>query len=136
MTKSAKYTTELMTRKGRLSEYPFYLEKSVLQKVVEDQLSNWFRALVFAPPPWKRGDSHLILPTLHCLADLRWSSEAILDHWFLPYFMTAALRISSSVLRQMPPLIITRGILAAFVGLVSLEKPGNVPLRFRDSFLN
>ena len=32
---------------------------------------------------------------LHCLADLRCRSEAILDHWFLPYFMTAALRISS-----------------------------------------
>jgi len=51
--------------------------------------------------------------TLHCLALFLWSREAILDHWFLPYFMTAALRISSSVLRHTPPLIITRGILAA-----------------------
>lgn len=32
---------------------------------------------------------------LHCLADLRCSREAIRDHWFLPYFITAALRISS-----------------------------------------
>lgn len=32
---------------------------------------------------------------LHCLADFRWRSEAILAHWFLPYFITAALRISS-----------------------------------------
>ena len=40
-----------------------------------------------------------------------WRSDAILDHWFLPYFMTAAFMISSSVLRHTPPLIITRGIL-------------------------
>lgn len=34
---------------------------------------------------------------LHCLADLRCSREAIRDHWFFPYFITAALRISSCV---------------------------------------
>lgn len=32
---------------------------------------------------------------LHCLADLRCSREAMRDHWFFPYFITAALRISS-----------------------------------------
>jgi len=33
--------------------------------------------------------------TLHCLADFLWRREAIRLHWFLPYFMMAALRISS-----------------------------------------
>lgn len=37
---------------------------------------------------------------LHCLADLRCSREAIRDHWFFPYFITAALRISSCVNNQ------------------------------------
>lgn len=32
---------------------------------------------------------------LHCFADFRCSKEAIRDHWFLPYFITAAFRISS-----------------------------------------
>lgn len=32
---------------------------------------------------------------LHCLADFLCSNEAIRDHWFLPYFITAAFRISS-----------------------------------------
>lgn len=32
---------------------------------------------------------------LHCFADLRTSNEEIRDHWLSPYFMTAALRISS-----------------------------------------
>ena len=32
---------------------------------------------------------------LHCLGDLRTSSDEIRAHWFLPYFITAALRISS-----------------------------------------
>jgi hypothetical protein len=32
---------------------------------------------------------------LHCLADLRTNSELIRLHWFNPYFITAALRISS-----------------------------------------
>lgn len=37
---------------------------------------------------------------LHCLADLRCSRDAIRDHWFFPYFITAALRISSCVNNQ------------------------------------
>ena len=40
---------------------------------------------------------------LHCLADLRTMSDAMRAHWFLPYFMTAALRISSSVFFHTPP---------------------------------
>jgi len=54
------------------------------------------------------GSSHSYHRALHCLADLRESSEAIRDHWFLPYFITAALRISSSVFFHTPPLIIIR----------------------------
>jgi hypothetical protein len=34
---------------------------------------------------------------LHCLADLRTSSDEMRPHWLRPYFMTAALRISSCV---------------------------------------
>jgi len=30
-------------------------------------------------------------------------SDEILAHWFFPYFIIAALRISSSVFFQMPP---------------------------------
>jgi len=52
------------------------------------------------------GSSHSYHLALHCLADLRFNNEATLAHWFLPYFMTAALRISSSVFFQTPPLII------------------------------
>lgn len=37
---------------------------------------------------------------LHCFADLRCNKEAIRDHWFFPYFITAALRISSWVNSQ------------------------------------
>lgn len=32
---------------------------------------------------------------LHCFADLRTSSDEMRDHWLSPYFITAALRISS-----------------------------------------
>lgn len=32
---------------------------------------------------------------LHCFADFLCNKEAIRDHWFLPYFITAAFRISS-----------------------------------------
>jgi hypothetical protein len=32
---------------------------------------------------------------LHCLADLRTSSDEMRAHWFSPYFITAAFRISS-----------------------------------------
>lgn len=37
---------------------------------------------------------------LHCLADFLCRSDAIRDHWFLPYFITAAFRISSYKYRQ------------------------------------
>jgi len=35
--------------------------------------------------------------TLHCFADFRCNKEAIRDHWFKPYFITAAFRISSFI---------------------------------------
>lgn len=41
------------------------------------------------------GSSHSNHRALHCFADLRCNNDAILDHWFFPYFITAALRISS-----------------------------------------
>ena len=41
--------------------------------------------------------------TLHCLADLRGNNDATRDQLLRPYFMTAALRISSSVFFQAPP---------------------------------
>ena len=41
---------------------------------------------------WSQITNHL---ALHCLADFRWSNEAIRDHWFLPYFITADFKISS-----------------------------------------
>lgn len=41
------------------------------------------------------GSSHSYQRALHCLADLRTSSELMRAHWLRPYFMTAALRISS-----------------------------------------
>ena len=49
------------------------------------------------------GSSHSYQRALHCLADLRVSSDEMRDHWFLPYFITAALRISSSVFFHTPP---------------------------------
>jgi len=52
------------------------------------------------------GSSHSYQRALHCLADLRTRRDEIRAHWFLPYFITAALRISSSVFFQTPPLII------------------------------
>lgn len=52
---------------------------------------------VFASTCWMK-THHL---ALHCLADLRCSREAIRDHWFFPYFITAALRISSCVNDQL-----------------------------------
>jgi hypothetical protein len=42
------------------------------------------------------------------LADLRVSNDAMRDHWFLPYFITAALRISSSVFFHTPPRMMMR----------------------------
>lgn len=41
------------------------------------------------------GSNHSYQRALHCFADLRCNNEAIRDHWFFPYFITAALRISS-----------------------------------------
>jgi len=32
---------------------------------------------------------------LHCFADFLCNSDAIRDHWFNPYFITAAFKISS-----------------------------------------
>ena len=44
---------------------------------------------------------------LHCFEDLRFINEAMRAHWFFPYFITAALRTSSSVFFHTPPLICT-----------------------------
>lgn len=52
------------------------------------------------------GSSHSYHRALHCLADFRTRSDEIRAHWFFPYFITAALRISSSVFFHTPPLII------------------------------
>lgn len=41
------------------------------------------------------GSNHSNQRALHCFADFLCSKDAIRDHWFLPYFITAALRISS-----------------------------------------
>jgi len=54
------------------------------------------------------GSNHSYHLALHCLADFLLSKEATLAHWFLPYFMTAAFRISSSVFFHTPPLIMMR----------------------------
>ena len=54
------------------------------------------------------GSSHSYQRALHCFADFLLSKEATRAHWFLPYFMTAAFKISSSVFFQTPPLIMMR----------------------------
>ena len=54
------------------------------------------------------GSSHSYQRALHCFADFLLSKEATLAHWFLPYFMTAAFKISSSVFFHTPPLIMKR----------------------------
>ena len=41
------------------------------------------------------GSNHSNQRALHCLADLRVSKEEMRAHWLRPYFITAALRISS-----------------------------------------
>lgn len=41
------------------------------------------------------GSSHSNQRALHCFGDFLCRSEAIRAHWFFPYFITAALRISS-----------------------------------------
>mmetsp|Transcript_6460 Transcript_6460/g.17869 ORF Transcript_6460/g.17869 Transcript_6460/m.17869 type:complete len:206 (-) Transcript_6460:2389-3006(-) len=51
------------------------------------------------------GSSHSYHRALHCLADLRFSRDAIRAQLLSPYFITPALRISSSVFFQTPPLI-------------------------------
>mmetsp|Transcript_14021 Transcript_14021/g.37875 ORF Transcript_14021/g.37875 Transcript_14021/m.37875 type:complete len:206 (+) Transcript_14021:2102-2719(+) len=61
------------------------------------------------------GSSHSNHLALHCFADLRTSRDEMRAHWFRPYFITAALRISSSVFFQMPPLIWI--LMAAFAAL-------------------
>lgn len=43
---------------------------------------------------------------LTCLHVFLGSSDETRAHWFMPYFMTAALRISSSLFFHTPPLII------------------------------
>ena len=58
--------------------------------------------------PGSHGSSHSYQRALHCFADFLLSREATLAHWFLPYFMTAAFKISSSVFFQTPPLIMMR----------------------------
>ena len=64
------------------------------------------------PNPVHLGSSHSNHLALHCLALFRCSKDAILLHWFFPYFMTAALRISSSVFLHTPPFIIIRPMVA------------------------
>ena len=54
------------------------------------------------------GSSHSYQRALHCLADLRTSNEEHRAHWFFPYFITAALRISSSLFFHTPPFIMIR----------------------------
>ena len=51
------------------------------------------------------GSSHSYQRALHCFADFRTRSEEMRAHWFFPYFMTAALSISSSVFFHTPPFI-------------------------------
>ena len=59
------------------------------------------------------GSNHSYHLALHCLALFLFNNDATRAHWFLPYFMTAAFRISSSVFFQTPPLIMMR--ILAFV---------------------
>ena len=54
------------------------------------------------------GSSHSYQRALHCFALFLFNNEATRAHWFLPYFMTAAFRISSSVFFHTPPLIMIR----------------------------
>jgi hypothetical protein len=57
------------------------------------------------------GSSHSDHRALHCFGVFRARSDDTRAHWFRPYFETEALRISSSMLVQTPPL--TTGIVAA-----------------------
>lgn len=56
------------------------------------------------PPPLLSAAHHL---ALHCFADLRTSRDEMRDHWFSPYFMTAALRISSCSTRVLALVSVT-----------------------------
>merc|ERR1719188_2827216 len=71
------------------------------------------------------GSSHSNHLALHCLALFLCNRDAILDHWFFPYFMTAAFMISSSVFRHTPPLIITRGMVADYNSLSCRSESSN-----------
>src|SRR5881392_1074502 len=57
------------------------------------------------------GSSHSFQRALHCLGVLRASRDETRAHWFRPYLDTEALRISSSMLVQTPPL--TTGMLGS-----------------------
>jgi len=77
------------------------------------------------------GSNHSYHRALHCFADFLLSNEATRAHWFLPYFMTAAFKISSSVFFHTPPLIMilmvasgagARGRPVQFVGGVARRR--------------
>ena len=95
------------------------------------------------------GSNHSYHLALHCFALLRTSNDEIRDHWFLPYlgnsegtdresgninrvsppstyFITAALRISSSVFFHTPPFIIMRTMVRAEVALQHLTGAARV----------
>jgi len=64
------------------------------------------------------GSNHSNQRALHCLADLRFRSDATRAHCCLPYFITAAFSISSSEFFHTPPLMKIRTItLLCFVCL-------------------
>lgn len=44
------------------------------------------------------GSNHSYQRALQSLGDLRTSKDEILAHWFLPYFITAAFKISSCLI--------------------------------------
>ena len=54
------------------------------------------------------GSNHSFQRALHCFADLRFNNDATRAHCCLPYFIMAALRISSSEFFHTPPLMKTR----------------------------
>lgn len=78
---------------------PFCLLNTGVQPLVPAQTQTWHntsnvnKLKISLLSCWMK-THHL---ALHCLADLRCSREAIRDHWFFPYFITAALRISSCI---------------------------------------
>ena len=68
------------------------------------------------------GSSHSYQRALHCLADLRTSNDEMRAHWLMPYFMTAALRISSSVFFHTPPLATNLMVVALVCELLYRER--------------